>query len=146
MAEAASIGPTAPRVAAGSASGHAAYSASFETGLINISSSTTYIQSKCTWVRPHARSAGNFDSGSVTDVSPPIPGAASPLLTGSSAFDSSAGRLPEMSAGVALVGARRRPLPTLSYHGHERRTMCTTDSMTGTSTSTPTTVASAAPD
>src|SRR4051794_16011851 len=34
----------------------------------------------------------------------------------------------------------------LSYQRRERRTMRTTESMTGTSTSTPTTVASAAPD
>ena len=33
-----------------------------------------------------------------------------------------------------------------SYHPRERRTRWTTESMTGTSTSTPTTVASAAPD
>ena len=33
-----------------------------------------------------------------------------------------------------------------SYHPRERRTIWTTDSMTGTSTRTPTTVASAAPD
>ena len=33
-----------------------------------------------------------------------------------------------------------------SYQLRERLTICTTDNMTGTSTSTPTTVASAAPD
>ena len=37
-------------------------------------------------------------------------------------------------------------MPPRSYHPRERRTRWTTESITGTSTSTPTTVASAAPD
>ena len=40
----------------------------------------------------------------------------------------------------------RTAWPPRSYQPRERRTICTTDSITGTSTSTPTTVASAAPD
>ena len=40
----------------------------------------------------------------------------------------------------------RWSLTPRSYHPLERRTIDTTDSITGTSTSTPTTVASAAPD
>ena len=44
------------------------------------------------------------------------------------------------------TSAAAMPLQVRSYQRRDRRTMCTTDSITGTSTSTPTTVARAAPD